>query len=224
MRCKYCNVELYGDNNICPLCHNKIEENNNEELKKPYYPPKQKHKKNIYIYKINSFYIILSLAIFLICITINYLTSTNILWCYMVGIVLFYGYILFRHTIQSHSGVGSKIFIQGLSIWAVLAVFNTQIDSDLFIFNYALPIIIALSIIVQVICLLILFKKDRSLFLSTITLSICGFLPIILYGIKISNILLPSLLTAVLSSIVIITTFILGYKDIKNQAKRLFHN
>lgn len=225
MRCKYCNVEVYGDSEICPLCHQKLgEDGEKTTLKAPYYPPKNKHKSPPISYIRYGLYGIISLVIFAICIAINYTLTPDILWCYLVGTGLLYLYILARYTIQSHSGVGAKIFTQALSIIVILWVTETVFGGKNATLNYALPIVIALSIITSTIVLAFLHRQYRSLYLSTVMMCIFGYIPIILFACGVAKVLVPALITTIISSIVLIIALLAGRKYITEEFKKIFHS
>lgn len=253
MRCEKCNINLYGDVDICPLCHNKIiskketlladqnnnviegEQTNNSASTKAvdspiastsvalYYPPKRA-KKHIHThFTLNSIYLFVSMLIFLACITINYLLDTSFLWCYLVGAAALYGYIIIAHTVQSHSGVGTKIFVQGCSVAFLSWLVQIIIHKKNLIFNYNLPIILGCLILVLAGFLIFTARHNRSLLLSSILLSLIGYIPIILYACGVATVLIPSLITAILASITLIGTVAFGIFDLREQFSKVFH-
>lgn len=225
MRCEKCNVELYGDVDICPLCHNKIllTEEEKKQIKPLYYPPKSTKKKIHKHLTPKAIYLFVACIIFIACVTTNYLTSTTFLWCYLVGASLLYGFVILAHTVLSHSGVGVKIFIQGASIALLCWIFEIIIKRPNLTFDYSLPIVLTVVILVIAGFLIFTAKRNRSLIISSIMLCLLGYLPIILFAFGVTNVLLPSLITAILASINLVGTIAFGIFDIKEQFSKVFH-
>lgn len=220
MRCEKCNVQI-GDNNICPICHSKLDENkvtiNNN------YPPKQKPRPLPPKISVKNIYLIVAVAIAAICILTCYLVKPlTYHWCWFVVAILVYGYLLIANTIFSHSEIGAKIFLQGASLIALSyifdAVFGTKIATD-----YSLPIIISLMIITAALNLIIFYTHNRSLFVSCIFMSLLGFLPIILYVSNMTAMLVPAIIPAVLGGITLTFDIAFGIKKLKEQLSKVFH-
>lgn len=220
MKCNKCNVEI-GDSNICPLCHS-IAGNNEHIIIKNNYPPKQGKRPLPLKLSPKTIYLIIALIASVACIIANYLTKTNVLWCWFMVSVFAYGYLMIANTIFSNTEFGAKIFLQGAALIALSyiydAVFKTKVAT-----NYCLPIIISAMIIINGALLLIYHKHNLSLFVSSIFISLLGVLPIILYACKVITILAPPVVAVVLGGISFILVIAFSAKQLKVQFKKVFH-
>ncbi len=220
MRCNYCNVDI-GDNNICPLCHKKVDENSAIQIKTEY--PKKQAKRPLPL-KVSpkNIYLIIAIIASIVSILICYLTPTTTLWCWFMVAVFAYGYLLIGNTIFSNSEIGTKIFLQGSCLIALgyiyEAIFKTTVAT-----SYILPIVITFMIIVSSAMLTIFYKHNRSLFVSCCLMSLLGFLPIILYACKVTTTLVPPVISAVTGGSALILSLTFGFKKLKEQFEKVFH-
>lgn len=224
MRCKYCNIEIESKTKICPLCHEKLEDID-ESLPLAY--PEKKSKRHVHRhFTLGKIYTFVSLIVFLLSITVNYLTDKRILWCYIVGAVLLYGLILIKNTVLSRNSVGIKVLVQTVCIFLLFVVIETvtATTSTHWALNYAMPIIHLISTIVLTVLVACSISKNRNNLISVMAFSFLGFLPIILYfATDIVTVLWPAISTCVLSVIAILSTVIFGHNELKNEFKRKFH-
>ena len=223
MHCKYCNVDIETGTKICPICHEKLDDID-ESLPKAY-PDKVKRKHQHKHFTLQNIYILVSLIVFLMAVTINYLTDSSILWCYIVGGVLVYGLVLIDNTVLSQYSIGAKVFVQTLSILLLIFLVQwiTHTMSSMWAYNYAMPIVHMVSSVVFAILVASFFKKDRNNLVSVIVFSILGAIPIILELSGVLTVLWPSLADVIVSIIIILTVVVFGHKEIKNEFRRKFH-
>ena len=223
MHCKYCNVDIETNTKICPICHEKLEDYD-ENLPKAY-PDKIKRKHKHKHFTLSNIYLLASLIIFLIAVTINYVIDSSILWCYILGGVLLYGMILIENTVLSNYSIGAKVFVQTISIslLILLSAWVTDTYSNKWAYNYAMPVVHMVSVIVLGILVACFIEKDRNNLVSLIMFSALGIIPLILKITNVLDVLWPSLLDAILSVGVILAAIIFGHKEIKNEFRRKFH-
>lgn len=137
--CDKCNVNVNSTLDYCPLCFNQITGNNDEP--NLYGITKDKPKEIIKSHTTRKVFILLSLAVMIICGAINYLTKTPF-WSGIVGLSIIYLWIFIRHTIMSNRGVFEKIFLQVLGILAVLLMTNYVSGGGWFL-DYVLPALLS---------------------------------------------------------------------------------
>ena len=233
MRCKYCNVEVACQSKICPLCHEKLSlpENLNMEYEAPKaYPekrkPARKVKKKLSVTRL---YISISLTVFLLSVPINLLTTPNLFWFAIVGVLAIYGFILVANTILSNNGIGTKIFWQAVGILAVLLTVNYLLDkqapqySPSWVWDYGLPAILIIASITTGIYTSIAIKYWSSAVIDTLAISALGYLPIILYACKVVVHPALAIACACVSTVIIIFVCILGRKILVSEFKKKFH-
>ena len=144
-RCDKCNVEINTDLNYCPLCFNEIEEGVSD-TPKLYSVSTSKPKEIIKNHMTRKIFSIISLAVILTCVIINYLTKTPF-WSGIVALGIVYLWILVRHTIMSSRSAFEKVFLQVFGILSILILSNYVSGGDWFV-DYVLPSLMSLIIII----------------------------------------------------------------------------
>ena len=82
-KCKFCNINITDDNNVCPLCKKRLE---SSSITYQTYPTIANIKKyNIAI----NIMVIISIVTIFTCILVNLLTNRHFLWCILciIGII-----------------------------------------------------------------------------------------------------------------------------------------
>ena len=233
MRCKYCNIDVACSSKICPLCHEKLIIPDSLDL--TYEPPKaypdkqkpvRKAKKKLSVTRL---YISIALTVFLLSVPINLLTTPNIYWFAIVGVLGIYGFILEANTILSNNGIGIKIFWQGVGILAVLLTINYLLDkqapeySPTWVWDYGLPAILIVASITTGIYTAIALKSFSSAVIDTLIISALGYVPMILYACKVIAHPALAIASTCVSTIIIIFVCILGRKILISEFKKKFH-
>lgn len=230
MRCKYCNVEIGCKTKVCPLCHEKLEDDLHDAENLPVaYPPKNQRKKERRRLSPSSLYLSIAASLFVLCIPINLLTTPEVYWFGIVGILSIYGFVLVRNTVLSNNSIGVKIFWQ--CVWAliVLLVVNFILSRQIpeltgaWVWDYGLPTILLSSTLVVGIYTAIAFRFWNDVIVDAMCVSAVGFLPIILYAFKVVTRPEISITCACVSSVVIIFCGILGRKTLIAEFRKRFH-
>lgn len=228
MRCKYCNVEINCKTKICPLCHEKLDEF--DETLPQIYPVKQLKSEKKKKLSANWIYILISAIIFIPSLAVNLIVTPSIQWFWIVGILAVYGYVLVYNTILSSHSISSKILIQtafGIGfIFAIYAVFrelDPTISQREWLFDFALPCVIAVSIITMTVMAMVFSRTNHAALLDCIMLSCMGYLPIILYAAGVVADPALAYFCAVLCSVSIIACAIVGRKKVWLEFKKKFH-
>ena len=233
MRCKYCNIDVVCSSKICPLCHEKLIIPDNLDLSfepQEAYPGKQKparkQKKKLSVTRL---YLSIALTVFLLSVPINMLTTPNIFWFAIIGVLAIYGFILVANTILSNNGIGIKIFWQGVGILAVLLTINYLLDkqapeySPTWVWDYGLPAILIIASITTGIYTAIALKYFSSAVIDTLIISALGYVPMILYACKVIAHPALAIASTCVSTIIIIFVCILGRRILVSELKKKFH-
>lgn len=234
MRCKYCDVEVACKSKICPLCHEKLALPENLDLtyeEQKAYPDKQKQQKRKSLRKMTAIrlYLCVAIAIFILCIPINLLTTPNLYWFAIIGVLALYGFILVNNTILSNNGIGIKIFWQGVGILAVLLTINYLLDkqapqySPSWVWDYGLPAILIVASLVTGIYAALASKFWRGAVIDALIISALGYLPLILFAVKVVIHPALSIAATCVSTIMIISCCIFGRKTLISEFKKRFH-
>ncbi|MDE5654775.1 MAG: hypothetical protein K2I46_04120 [Clostridia bacterium] len=233
MRCKYCNIDVACESKVCPLCHEKLPIPENLDM--PYqpekaYPDKQKTpKRKKRKLSVTKLYVSIALTLFILSIPINMLTTPQLYWFAIVGVLVIYGFILIANTILSNNGIGIKIFWQAVGILAVLLTVNYLIDkqapedTDTWVWDYGLPSILIIASITTGIYTTIAFKYWSSAVLDTLIISALGYLPLILFVCKVIAHPVLAIISTCVSTVIIIFCCILGRRTLISELKKKFH-
>lgn len=230
MRCKYCNIEVGCKTKVCPLCHEKLvdenEENSSLSLAYPYKTLRKKEKRRL---SASSIYLSIAVSIFVLCIPINLLITPDIYWFAIVGIVGVYGFVLVRNTILSNNSIGIKVFWQCVWALCVLLVVNYILQKQIpsltgaWVWDYGLPSILLASTLVVGIYTAIAFRFWNDVIVDAICIACLGYIPIILYAFNVVEKPAISITCACVSSVIIIFCGILGRKSLIAEFKKRFH-
>lgn len=230
MRCKYCNIEVGCKAKVCPLCHEKLVDDNQQNTALPLaYPQKVGRKKERRRLSPSSIYLSIAVSIFVLCIPINILVTPEIYWFAIVGIVGVYGLVLVRNTILSNNSIGIKIFWQCLWAMCVLLVVDYILQKQIpeltgaWVWDYGLPTIMLASVLVVGIYTPIAFRFWKDVIVDAIGVSTLGYLPIILYAVNVIQKPAMSIVCACVASVIIIFCGILGRKSLVSEFKKRFH-
>lgn len=228
MKCKYCNAEIVGKADFCPLCKRPLVQDEvvNDVNKEYVYPIKKKRGKAYKLLTFTPMYLMIASVVFLIVALVNILVAPEMPWYLLVGVTLLYAYVLVQNTILSRNSIFSKILWQALLIFAFLWVIGFMLHSMgiieqiwVFVFDYTLPAVVGISNLVMCILTACFVNRDKGLILDAICFSCTGFVPLILYGAGFGLISYPSVAVAILSFIQIIVFAIAGRKHLKHEGK-----
>lgn len=229
MRCKNCGVEVEFDTKICPICHEKLYLNADEQLPSVYPPRKHRVASSKFKPSFNSVYLSFSLIIFIVSLVLNITLFPQVKWTILVCIILVYGFLLIHNTILSANSVGVKAFVQLVMLFLLLYI-SQIIMKDLhpdktsfWILDIGLPVLICLSLIAVCISTVFVYKQKKALLFDIIWLSLLGYIPLILYACKEITNPVASIVCACLSTILILATIIIYRKQLKDEVLRYFH-
>ncbi len=222
MKCKHCNVEIYGKADFCPLCKMPLEASSENENAEYVYPIKKKRGKSYKWLSFTPMYTLIASLVFLITVAVNMAVMPEKKWFWMVAIVLMYVYILVENTILSRSTISHKILWQGFIvfafIWAISNfLFQMGVIEDVWFWSLdiALPLVIGVSNLVMWILTACFVKTDKSLIIDCIWFSVTGFLPLILYLSKVIESGHFAIMVSVCSAVQIIVLVIAGRKYLR---------
>lgn len=229
MRCKFCNVEVDCKTHICPLCHELLTPEENDEKLTPTFPPKtaKAEKKRHTHFTVSNIYLAASAIIFIVCVAVNFGLHQPAKWSLPVGAVLLYGFLTMRNTIMSNNSAWIKAFWQivmiSLILWLAQAVFDDVMTDAYWLLDLALPLVIMISVLTLGIISCVAVRKNKALLYDTLFLSLIGFVPIILYAFGLVQKVLVSAICAGFCAAVIICVIIFARKEILEEMERRLH-
>lgn len=226
MRCPDCNIEVACKTDVCPLCHKKLDttEEIRNEIKKleRSFPPRLQNRP----FATTSFprlYFIIAMNILVISIVLNIILTPQIYWSFLVFSGIIYLYFFVRKTVLSYSHFNIKVMGQAIFLFLIFILIQNVLHKNLWIYEFVLPSIVLISIIMIASYIITNISIARRYIMSLFTLAIIGLIPLFI-GLYIKDILLwPSIVVAVTSASIIISTLIVSNKTFFAEIKRIFH-
>lgn len=228
MRCKFCNVEVDCKTHICPLCHELVTPDEGETLS-PAFPPKtaKAEKKRHTHFTATNIYLAVSFIAFIVCLAVNLGLKQSTNWFLMVGAILLYGFLTMRNTVMSSNSAWIKAFWQivmiSLILWLAQVVFDDVVTETYWLLDFALPIVIMLSVLTLGIISCVLVRRNKALLYDTLFLSLIGFVPLIFYAVGLVHSVLVSAICAGFCAAVIVCVIIFARKEILEEMERRLH-
>lgn len=217
-KCRNCNIEVLDETERCPLCGSVLEQT--IELENMYPDVRIKARKMMLISNIYLFCAILLEALLLY---VNAKQHPDIWWSFIVGLVLFYVYLLIRFAILGKSGYKGKTVV--LTILAVLVVVGIDwvVGYRGWSVNYALPSGIMLIDVGILVCMIINHRNWQSYMMWQIFMILCSLIPLILQVAGVITAPLLSLIAFAVSVFLFLGTLIIGDRRARVELKRRFH-
>lgn len=217
-KCKNCNIEVLDETERCPLCGSVLEKT--IEVENMYPDVRIKARKMVLISKIYLFCAILVEALLLF---LNARQDSQIWWSVIVGLILFYVYMLIRFAILGKSGYKGKIVI--LTVIAILVVVGIDfvVGYQGWSVNYALPSGIMLIDVGIIVCMIINRRNWQSYLMWQIFMILCSIIPLFLRLAGIITVPFLSFLAFACSVFLFLGTVIIGDRRARVELKRRFH-
>ena len=223
MRCKYCGVEVESDTFVCPLCHEKMEIDDKILPLNGMFPPKRKRQLNRKKIPLFAWYFFLSISVFIVAIVVDFCVPVGVHWSYAVGAMILYGAFLIKFVIMARTSVGVRVFWQFVAMIITGYIIATVFNEYEILLSYIVPVIIIVSIIVQSSFCVFYAKRKRSIFLSSMIISLLGFVPIILHACGQPSVLWLAITSAVLGAGALIGNIAFGNKKIAFELQKRYH-
>lgn len=219
-RCDKCNINIKGGHNVCPLCQNKLFENDgsdNDPEIFPYIPTI--YNQNTLFFKILLFASIIAVVINII---INIMLPKSGLWSLFVllgvACVWLCVFVAIRKKKNFLKNIVYQVFIFDIFavIWDIITGWNMWSTT------YFIPISFLSSMIAMTITVRVLKIRMSEYIIYLIILGIFGILPAILIFTKLTFTIIPSLICVGGSVIYFAGMFIFEGKELITELKRRF--
>ena len=225
--CRNCNVIVYDDTDVCPLCHSVLDEMTPEEMNSPVvgngapYPDVRKRTKRLH------FVMRLILFLFIIAeiglIVINRFATPHFWWSGISGIAMIYIYLSMIYWINHDAGYAAMIGLQLILTMTFLLGIDYFTGMTGWSLKWAIPGVILFGDAIVFFLMMLNRQHWYSYTLLLLLIAICSIAIISLYFTgKITNVVLPVTCTAV-TGIYLLGTIIFGDREITRELKRRFH-
>ncbi|MCR4787789.1 MAG: hypothetical protein K5888_04310 [Lachnospiraceae bacterium] len=228
-RCPQCNITLYHNEEVCPLCSCVTAEVSKEEEtrlstlfgERSFYPNTRKRQ------RILRFVLKLVLFIFvvaeIIMVTINYMTHVSYPWSLITGLSLIYIYLFLAYWVTYDSGFAAKVGFQLMITMLFLLGIDYANGMHGWSLQWAIPGIILLGD--GIVFFLMILNKSRwqSYLLLLLLMAICSLTILGLYFAgKIEMFLMPLICSGV-SCLSSFGAILFGGKTAEHELKRRIH-
>ncbi len=226
IKCPYCKVSIATRTNECPLCHKNLIEAgvSKEEIKKtPLDFPRMGKLPALSGTLFDKVYLLCSLNLVFISVAVELIFFKHIRVSWLMLSILAYFYLFLRVTIKKANLFPQKVLFQAILLSVVVICTRRILPEPNIIFEFILPIIYLLSMIIMGIFFLVNYKKPSRYLLNLITIAALGLLP---FGVDLIEDVKAhpmSITTAALGATMILTLFAFYAKIIVSELKRNFH-
>lgn len=225
--CRNCNVIIYDDTDVCPLCHSVLDELTEEEMLSPVishgapYPDVRKRTKRLH------FVMRLILFLFILAeiglIIINRIATPHFWWSGISGIAMIYTYLSMIYWINHDAGYAAKVGLQLILTMTLLLGIDYFTGMTGWSLKWAIPGVILFGDAIVFFLMMLNRQHWYSYTLLLLLIAICSVAIISLYfSGKIVNVVLPVTCTAV-TGVYLLGTIIFGDREITRELKRRFH-
>ncbi len=221
-QCKHCKVLMDENLHKCPLCHRAVGDKKLSS-ENPWYPSYDMEKRNPSRGFLFNLILFLAIAVISTCLLINLLTDARHLWfLYVAGPVL-YLLLLINNTILSKTHAGMKILLQVLGISGILFM----IDFLSGYYRWSVNVVIPFLVIAGTFLITIIICTKKMLWNEYVgyvfVMIFLGFMPILLYFIRVSNSMWASSVSALYALLTTVGMVLFSDKKLKNEFLRRFH-
>lgn len=218
--CNKCNVSVDDPINRCPLCYAHLSQQDNKTELQTYPSLLKIAERYNLLYRI---LIMLSLTISVVCITINYFATPDILWSLLVVGNIGYMWIAIGTAVREKSKLGFNILIQAISLSALMVLIDRFSGNSNWALNYVVPFLFITATLSITVIIIVRRMDSRSFILYLILTALIGFLPIVFVGAGLITVRWPSIVSALYSGLSLISLFIFADRVTIQELKKRFH-
>lgn len=221
-KCSRCNLLFNTTRKSCPLCFEILQDHDGKEFQGPDYPrPETETAPYNVLLRIITF---LSVIAIFTSVLVNALTfkNTKTLWSLIVILGVLYFWVLLRSTFRAKSNVPMKLVIQMLMLSILIIGIDSVSGFKRWSLNYVVPFL-SMASLLAIISVLIGRVRFGEYLLYLLAAIILGFIPFILWLVKLITVLWPSLSAASLSFVTIIGMIVFADKETREEFKKRFH-
>ncbi|MBR3685764.1 MAG: hypothetical protein IKL86_05780 [Clostridia bacterium] len=226
IKCPYCKVSIATRTDVCPLCHKNLIEAgvSKDEIKKtPLDFPKKGKVPALSGTLFDKVYLLCALNVVLVSLAVELIVFEHIKVSWLILSIIAYFYLFLRVTIRKANLFPQKVLFQALILSVVVICTRRILPEPDAIFEYILPVIYLISMIIMGIFFIVNYKKPSRYLLNLITIAALGFLPFCVDLIEDVHAHPMSIITASLGAAILITLFAFYAKTIVSELKRNFH-
>lgn len=224
--CIDCKVRINGKTDRCPLCgkHLPSAYMQHTESKYPEYIPQVQSNR-----KLAKAMFISAILMILVSVFINAVTWTGSLWSVIFSAYVLYVWLMGLVTFKNRVHLGIKLVGHAISVSVLMLVTNIFIyktgtfNEVTWSVSYGMPIVFIAFIAASVI-IMIKKKNNRKDFLFyLLSMCVAGFVPFIIVLCFLTEPMLPGIIAAIFSYLIIMSLIVFSGKSVREEFARKFH-
>lgn len=184
------------------------------------YPEKIKAKKSDKIIKI---LMMVSVAIAILLLVINKLTTGNIPWAALANAGILYSWVIVIYSIKKNTNIAGHVLLQLIALCALTIYIDYLLGGRGWSVNIAIPIMIMIANLTMLILTIVSYKKYMKYAIYQLIIVLFSMLPMILLTEHIVKDKTLSMIATGISVLNFVICLILSAKDIKETIVRKFH-
>ncbi len=216
-KCPKCDIVLKTNNNICPLCHNKIELKEKDSI----YPEiKTTYRHYNLLIKIS---LLITLCGIIFSLLINYWVSNEISWSIFVVLGILSFWLTFSTGINRKHGFMRILFAEILSIMILSIIWDLLTGFHKWSLMFVLPLLCIAYTITFLIIRIFTRHTRKEYILYTYLNSLIGLIPLYFILENKLSILWPSYISVSTSIFALIFLFIFNHHTLETEIERRLH-
>ncbi|MCR4717825.1 MAG: hypothetical protein K5656_11670 [Lachnospiraceae bacterium] len=229
-KCENCNITIYDDIDVCPLCHQVIDELDANEVKSaiklfgepaPYPDVRLRQQRMKLVMRLILFISILAEAVLIVA---NLLTTPDVYWSAVTGAAFLFFLISLDYWVTHDSGFAAKLGIQiTLSMGVLFAIDYYFTNMKGWSLEWVIPGLILFGDAMALFLMTLNRQRWYSYTMLLLYMEILSIAMMVLYFLdQIDNLIMPVLCIAI-SSVFMLATIIFGDRAFYREFKRRFH-
>ncbi|MDD2391874.1 MAG: DUF6320 domain-containing protein [Bacilli bacterium] len=215
--CDKCNVSIKSDNQKCPLCQEKLIEEDSYEVF-----PKVKTIYQTYETFLN-WLIFGTILISIISFFINILVSTKVMWSFFVIFGTVCLLFVLGNAIKLRYNIPKNISRQIIIISLLSFLWDYFTGYRGWSINYVIPIVCAIGSVNLTILSVIMKRYIEEYLFYYFLITLFGLVPFIFLVTNLANVFYPSFICVILNLLLLMFIFFIKSKEILSELKRVFH-
>lgn len=228
-KCQHCNITIYDEIDVCPLCHRVLDEMSDAELARQRelfgagapYPDVRKRKKRMHF--VTRLILFLFILAEIALVIINRFAMPDFWWSAICGVAMIYIYLSMVYWINHDAGYAAKIGAQLILTMALLFGIDYFTGMNGWSLQWAIPGVILFGDAIVFFLMMLNRQHWYSYTVLLLLIAICSLMIVGLYmGGKIANIILPVTCAGV-TGVYLLGTIVFGDRELARELKRRFH-
>ena len=167
--------------------------------------------------------ILISVVVTITCLIVDFSIGLKFHWSFLVIAGITYSWIVTMYSIKKGVNIASHVMVQIICLSILMLVIDYIIGYKRWSANFGIPIVLAVGNTTLFVLTIVSHKKYFKYILYQMIILILSLIPLVLYIFKISDMLLPVILSSFITILTFVTTVFLCGKELKEEAIRIFH-